>query len=494
MARVSVPLPAGSYRNAVNAFTIQSCINCYPVVPTKQAVADLSIFGTSGIKEVATTLNSLAGANRGGRVKGGKPYVLNGPDLYRIDRAINDAGSQIYTPVLMGKVGGEGRAFFSDNGKQLIVICSGKGFIVDETLTPAFQQITAPGFTANGTPETVTFVDGFFLVTTSAKKIIRSNINDGLTWNALNFGTAEADPDELKAIVTLKNQPYAGGAKTIEMFRNISASGFSFQRVNGYVISKGVFAPSTFIAAADRIFFVGGGEMESPAIWALPPAGEPEKISTDAIDTQLQRMSAEDVSNAFAWTYSQNGGYFVGFSFTDQCFVYDIASGLWHDRESQVLDSKGFVQITRWRANCILTAYNSVFVADSQSGKIGELSPFLFREFDRAIRRAIITPPISNQAQPFFISRVDAIMDQGRTENSSASPILVALSWSTDAITWSNPIHAEVGEIGNFGENISWNPIGRASRFTVLKFEFSANAPFALLRADMNVIQGNPIG
>ena len=494
MARVSVPLPAGSYKNAVNAFTIQSCINCYPVVPTKQAIADLSIFGTSGIREVTTTLDSIAGANRGGRVKNGKPYVLNGPNLYRIDRGLDVNGDVFYTPVLLGEVGGESRAFFSDNGKQLIVICEGKGFIVDETLTPVFQQITAPGFTANGTPETVTFVDGFFLVTTNAKKIIRSNINDGLTWNSLNFGTAEADPDDLKAIVTLKNQPYAGGAKTIEMFRNIGASGFSFQRVTGYVISKGVFAPHTFIAAADRIFFVGGGEMESPAIWVLPPAGEPEKISTDAIDTQLQRMGIEDINNAFAWSYSQNGGYFVGFSFTNQCFVYDVASGLWHDRESQVLDSKGFVYTTRWRANCILTAYNNVYVADSQSGKIGELSPFLYREFDRAIRRTVITPPISNQIQPFFISRVDAVMDQGRVGNPSASPVSVALSWSTDAITWSNPIQAEVGEVGNFGENISWNPIGRASRFTVMKFEFSADAPFAFLRADMNVIQGNPIG
>lgn len=494
MPRVSVPLPAGSYKNAVNAFTIQSCVNCYPVVPSKQAIADISIFGTSGVKEVASSSNNITGSNRGGRVKNGKPYVLNGPNLYRLDRGINAAGSIFYTLELLGTVGGEGRAFFSDNGKQLIVICGGKGFIVDETLDPIFREITAPGFTANGTPESVTFVDGFFLVTTNAKKIIRSNINDGLTWNSLNFGAAETDPDELKAIVTLKNQPYAGGAKTIEMFRNIGAAGFSFQRVNGYVISKGVFAPHTFIQAADNIVFVGGGENESAAIWMLPPAGEPQKISTDSIDSQLQRMGIEDIKAAFAWTYAQNGGYFIGFSFTNNCFVYDVSNGMWHDRESNVLDPKGFSFNTRWRANCIMTAYNNVYVADSQSGKIGELSTFLYREFDRAIRRSIVTPPISNQIQTFFISRVDAVMDQGRLGNPSVSPVEVSLSWSTDAMTWSNPIRSEVGEIGKFGENISWNPIGRADRFTVLKFEFSADAPFALLRADMNVIQGNPIG
>ena len=494
MPRLSVPLPAGSYKNAVNAFTIQSCVNCYPVVPSKQAISDISLFGTSGIKEVVSTLEGISGANRGGRVKGGKPYVLNGPNLYRIDKGLDSSGTVFYTAVLLGIVGGEGRAFFSDNGKQLLVICGGKGFIVDETLTPAFQEITAPGFTANGVPQVPAFVDGFFLVTTDAKKIIRSNINDGLTWNSLNFGTAEADPDEIRGIAILKNQPYVAGSKTIEMFRNIAAAGFSFQRVTGYVISKGVFAPHTFIQAADNLFFVGGGEQESPAIWMLPPAGEPQKISTDAIDTQLQRMSIEDITNAFAWTYSQNGGYFIGFSFTKQCHVYDISNGMWHERESQVLDLKGFTYTARWRANCILTAYNKVFVADSQSGKIGELSPFLYREFGRAIRRLVVTPPISNQIQPFFISRVDAVMDQGRFSNENNSPISVALSWSDDAITWSNPIQALVGEIGNFGENISWNPIGRASRFTVLKFEFSADAPFALLRADMNVLQGNPIG
>lgn len=495
MPRISMPLPRGSYANVVKAFSNQKCINCYPVIPKEQAVGDLSIFGSSGIEELLTTGDTIASANRGGFVKGGKPYVLNGNKCHRIDRGVNDSGSIFYTAEELGEIAGKSRAFFAENGKQLLIIVDSEGYIIDETLTPVFRKITDPGFKANGNPVSCCRVDGFFLVTTDSKKIIRSNLNDGLTWNALNFGAAEADPDEIRAITVLKNQPYVAGSKTIEQFRNIGAAGFSFQRVTGYVISKGVFAPQTFIAAADQIFFVGGGEAESAAIWMLPPGGEPTKISTDSIDSQLEAIGIEDLSNAFAWSYAQNGGYFIGFSFSNLCFVFDFTTGLWHDRESQVLDTKGFVFTTRWRANCILTAYNKVYVADSRSGKIGQMSPFFYKEFGRSIKRTVITAPISNQNQTFFISRVDAVMDQGRYFTPTNQVLNeVSLSWSDDAITWSNPISSPVGEIGQFSENISWNPIGRMKRFGLFKFEFTAAAPFALLRADMNIIQGNAIG
>ena len=123
------------------------------------------------------------------------------------------------------------------------------------------------------------------------------------------------------------------------------------------------------------------------------------------------------------------------------------------------------------------------------------MSPFFYKEFGRSIKRTVITPPISNQNQTFFVSRIDAVMDQGRFYEPTNEVVNeISLSWSDDAITWSNPISSAVGEIGKFGENISWNPIGRMSRFGLFKFEFTAAAPFALLRADINILQGNPIG
>ena len=68
-------------------------------------------------------------------------------------------------------------------------------WIIDESSGSPFLPITDAGFKANGVPEQVVFIDSFFLVTTDSKKFIRSDANNGLSWNALNFFTAEADPD-----------------------------------------------------------------------------------------------------------------------------------------------------------------------------------------------------------------------------------------------------------------------------------------------------------
>ena len=83
-----------------------------------------------------------------------------------------------------------------------------------------------PDFLANGAPQQVRFVDSYFAVTTDDKKWIRCAANNGIDWNALDFGTAEADPDDIQAIGIDNNDVYLFGTETIESFDNVGGSGF----------------------------------------------------------------------------------------------------------------------------------------------------------------------------------------------------------------------------------------------------------------------------
>jgi hypothetical protein len=157
-------------------------------------------------------------------------------------------------------------------------------------------KITDSDFTANGDPQFVVFIDGYFLITTDSKKFIVSSINDGLSYNALDFGTAESDPDEIVAPVVYKNQLFISGGKNFEAFQNIGGADFTFQRT-GLFLQKGCYAPYSLVNAQDTFMWVGGGENEGPAIWALN-GNSTVKVSTTAIDSLLSKLS-DTQSQAF---------------------------------------------------------------------------------------------------------------------------------------------------------------------------------------------------
>ena len=84
------------------------------------------------------------------------------------------------------------------------------------------------------------FVSGYFLFTTDNKRFIISALNDGLSYNPLDVGTAEADPDDIAGVVVHKNQVFMLGTEVTEVFQNEPVgSGFPFQRIEGARIING---------------------------------------------------------------------------------------------------------------------------------------------------------------------------------------------------------------------------------------------------------------
>ena len=481
MPVVNIPIANGFYESSSLPISAQACINWYPNIPQVEgALTQANLFGTAGLSEIQNSGDSK-NINRGSHVKSGFPYFLNGETLFRLDRAIDVEGEEVFTLVALGVIPGTNRASFADNGKQLIVITDGEGWIIDETSGTPFQIITDAGFKANGVPEQVVFIDSFFLVTTNSKKFIRSDANNGLSWNALNFFTAEADPDIIVAPIIFKNQAFIAGRETIEVFQDLAGV---FQRISGFIIDKGVFAPFGIIKTSDSFMFIGGGVNESPAIWAL--AGNTvEKVSTTAIDAVLRMFSTEEIDAAFAWSYAQSGAYFVGFTFPDRTFVFDTVSGKWHERKSQITTPRGQVVTARWRMNSMVTAYNRVIVGDAVDGRIGNLDLDTFTEYEREIIRTFTTMPFNNQTASFAVTKIEATMESG--VGGIANPEIRMSISSDGGKKFKDELSRGFGKIGEFMKRAIWRRLGRFTRYAVFKFELSdaVKPVFISLHADI---------
>ena len=183
MPALNIDIGTGFYQSSALPLANQRCVNAFVEVTQAQTPFQNSVFGTPGLSQIAITNDFADNANRGGWVKEGLPYFVNGGAIYRLDRSVNAEGVESFSATNLGAIEGETRCSFADNGNQLLVLVpGGKGYIVDEAQNPVVQEITDPDFnTANGIPQAVVYIDGYFVVTTDPKRFISSNINDGVS-------------------------------------------------------------------------------------------------------------------------------------------------------------------------------------------------------------------------------------------------------------------------------------------------------------------------
>lgn len=480
MPKLPIPIANGYYQSSSLPISSQRCINWYPNIVQAPALAQETLLGTPGILGLTTT-GTVKQQNRGGFVFQGNPYIVNGENLYRITRS-----GDTYTATDLGAIPGTARVSMAENGTQLCILVPGGNGYIFTTGPDTLTQITDADFTANGNPQFVVFLDGYFVFTTDEKKFIISSLNDGLSYNALDFGSAEADPDDIVAPVVLRNQLFIIGKTTTEAFQNIGGAAFPFQRT-GLFLSKGAKSPYSVVVSNDTFMMLGGGEREAPAIWAF--AGNSfTKISTTAIESELIGLDDAFLSNAFAWSYAQKGAYFVGFTFVDTTFVFDTISQRWHERQSRYTD--GDIMVTASRVSSVMDAFGELIVADRIDGGVGRLTTDEYQEYGNPIVRSISTQPFANQGNAAFVPQLELTVESG-VGNTDAPDPKMTLERSTDGgKTWTDPRARSIGKIGEYEKRVIWYRNGRASRFETFRFVLTDAVKPVIIKAEALVSGG----
>jgi len=495
MPRVTLPIANGFYNSDSLPISHQECINWRPnIVQAQGALSPETLVGVDGIAQILTT-GQVNQANRGSHVKDGLPYFLNGDTLVRADKSVDGAGVVTYTQVTLGTIPGDELVSMADNGTQLMVLVpNGKGYIIDESSGTPFQEITDSDFTANGNPQYVVFIDSFFVVTTDTKKFIKSAANNGLSWNALDFGSAEADPDTIVAPIVHRNRLYIAGSETIEDFVNSPPSNdpaaFPFVR-GGLVLNKGVFAPLSLIDTGDTFLFVGGGTNESPAIWALS-GNSVQKLSTTAIDVVLNDLTDSEVSAITSHNDSSNGGYFIYFKLPKTTLAYNTTSGRWHEEKSTIINNKGLTEIIGRRISGIVTAYGLRLCGDTIDGRIGSISSDLYTEYGELIHRSFTTQPFSDQGNVMTVSALELTVQSGSGDFTTLDP-KINMSQSFDNRTFNDEISRSIGAIGEYDQRLIWYRLGRVPRFTSFRFTMSDPVNPTVIKLESNM-RGHAIG
>ena len=466
MPRVELPLPLGYYEDTSKPVSVQTCKNFYPyILPAGVSGTNIALKGAHGIEQFATTNSNAA---RGSILFKNQAYSVQGTELYRI----NSDG----TSNALGTITGTGLVSLAVSDTQLCILIPGSTGYIFTTDPDTLTTITDLDFTANGNPQQVTFKDGYFIFFTDTNRFIISAINDGLSYNALDFGTAEANPDPMNAIHVSNNQLFIAGTTTTEVFQNIGGSSFPFQTIRGALIPKGITAKFAIVNADNTFFFIGKGEGESNSIWRYTGSSA-QRISTGPIDSILQTLSNAELNEVIGTAYSINESFYVNFHLKNSTFVYDIVASssagrpIWHERVSR----NDADQEINWRVNGVINAYGKTLVTDTQGGIIGVINSDLFTEYNERIVSEAILSPVISKGYGSIHSRLEVICEPGvSTASGDDSDSKIEMAFSDNlGFTFSTFNQAPLGAQGDRNTRQIFYNIGRASRERYYKLRMS---------------------
>ena len=465
MPRVALPIPLGFYQSESKPLSSQRCINWIPTVPEGETLNNRALIQPSGITQFAST---GLGACRGAWVVADVPYFVVGNSIVSV--ALNGSVTNL------GTITGTVRVSMADNGTLLVIVVPGGDAFVFSNIDNTLTEITDPDFQ---TSDSVTFYRGFFVFTTTdGKQLFVSNLNQPLVFDALDFGSAEGDPDRIVTQIVDHDELSIIGSETTEVFRNVGGADFPLQIIPGAFTQKGAHTKYGVVKFDNTYMFIGGGENELTAIWRQSSSSSAVKVSTDAIDNAIQDFTEEEISNAFAMTFSKKGQFFAIFSFNSiripgKTFVYNgTASALagfsiWFEFQTGIFDAP-------WRVNAIVKAYGKLLCGDAIDGRIGELVNNVYTEYGDAVIRQAAFKPMSQDGMKIFAGELEADFEAGvgLTVGQGSNPIAMMEFSDDSGNTFKGPFKRPIGKIGEFGHETVWNrqgrfPNARTIRFTV---------------------------
>lgn len=488
---MKTPFLGASYRaRSVNA-AADVCLNLYPEAIPHGGKDTGALYRCPGLELLVTVGN---GPVRGLWQLKNYVYAVSSSELYKIDSGWN--------ATLIGSVSGSGPVSIADNGTQIFIACNPDGFIYN-TLTENFAQITDPDYPG---AVTVSYIDGYFVFNEpDSQRWWKTELLDGLSIDPTEFASAEGSPDGLVALLANHLEVWLWGTQSTEVWYDAGNADFPFARIQGAFIESGAVAAFSIAKMNNTVYWLAGDPRGQGIVYQA--AGYvPQRISTHAVEYDIGQIAAVyGISDAIAYTYQEEGHYFYVLTFPagNRTWVFDVATGLWHQRAYRTPDTN---QLIRHRSNCHAYFNNTHVVGDFENGNLYRMSLDVYDDNGDPqpwVRAWRALPTGGNDLNRTFHHSLQLDCESGVGLNGSsdvtdpayvqgADP-QVSLEWSDDGgHTWSNEHWRSMGKIGEFGRRVYWRRLGSTEKLRDRVYRVSGTdpVPITLIGAELLLSAG----
>jgi hypothetical protein len=461
---VKIDIVNGIYTDANADFRTSYPVNLVPV-PKQTGINEGYLKPSDGLEVFATG----PGTGRGGIAWRGECYRVMGTKLVRV------ASDGTVTEV--GDVGGSGYVSMTYSFDRIGIASNGKLFYYDGN---SLTQVTDADI---GIVLYVTWLAGYF-ITTDGTSIIVTELNDPTQVNPLKYGSSEVDPDEIKCLLTLRNELVAVNRYTTETFRNVGGDNFPFSRIDGAMIPVGAIGRDTACTFSDdNMAILGSGRNQPPAVY-LGQNGTTQKISTREIDQVLLSYTEAQLSGCKIEVRKEKSHLNLFVHLPDMTYVYDDAASraigepVWYKLVSSVAVDAPY------RARSFVWCYDRWLFDDPLSSNIGTNTLSVSSHYGQKIGWEFGTKMLYNEGNGGQVHSLELICLTGRVLLGD-NPV-VWTSYSTGT-TFSVEKARSAGKQGEYDKRIIWRKQGLIRQRRMQRFRGTSDAHLTIARLEAKI-------
>lgn len=453
-----IPLFGASFYSKSANVTRQMRTNLYAEVQKDNDRSPLVFYPTPGLtlKWAPSSLPSrgaalipVTGSGGGGTSStpsGNYIYTVHGNTLYSISplNVITAIGTLNTT---------SGYVSMSWNGTQLTLVDGVDGFCYTPS-TAAYQNIRSVDADFPTSPQTVTYLNGYTIVSKGGTgQFWWSALLNSLSWNGLDFATAESSPDNVVAVWSDYGELYLFGQQTTEVW-GASSGASVWQRLGGAAIEWGLAAQQSVTKFSTGLIFLAINKLGETQViqmqgYQATPVSDPEV--SNAINRQT------DLSTCTGFSYLIDGHPFYQLNLTDRSFLFDAQSEEWSSVSSGI---EGGRQIGERRVSFVSEPY----VTDYANGNIYLLDKTNYTENGSPIIREIISRHVFQDYDRTTVweLQLDLEVGVGLTTGQGSDPQAMLQVSKDGGHTWGNEIWTTIGPLGNYLTRVIWRRLGQA--------------------------------
>ena len=458
---MQIPILNGIYADAAPDFRTSYPKNLVPV-PKQTGISAGYLRPADGVVEAGNG----PGVGRGGINWNGVLYRVMGTKLVYI--------AEDNTVTEIGDVGGTDRVTFDYGFTYLAIASNNNLFLYDGT---TLTQVTDPDL---GVVLDVVWVDGYYM-TTDGEFLVITDLADPFAVNPLKYGSSEADPDPIEALLKLRNEVYALNRYTIEVFDNVGTTGFPFQRIAGAQIQKGAVGTHACCVFMDNIAFMGGGRNEAPSIF-MGANGSTQKIATREIEQILATYTETQLASAFLEERIDKAHQFLITHLPNHTLVFDGAATQAMGQPVWFTLSSTLTGDSQWKAQSVIWVYDKWQVYNPTNTQFGYLDDSISSHWGADIGWEFGTQITYNESNGAIFHQLELVALTGHVA-ADTSPTIWA-QHSTDGETWSVEKPVRAGTLGQRAKRLVWLQQGYMNNWRIQRFRGTSDAHISISRLE----------
>lgn len=456
---MQIPILSGITGGKNAEFAVSYPVNLEPVIVDSK-ISKGQLRSAHGVEP----FGEGPGLDRGGINWNGTLYRVMGSKLVTV--------STVGAVTVLGEVGDDGRPVAFDYSFDRLGIASAQGLYYWDG--DSLAAVTDPDL---GNVLDMIWVDGYWM-TTDGNYIVVTELSDPSAIDPLKYGSAEADPDMIVGLIKYREEVYALGRHTIQVFQNVGTSGFPFAAVRGATIPYGCVSASAKCLFADSFAFVGSARGEPVGVY-IAGQGNASKVSTKEIDELIAEVA--DPATIVLENRAIGGQRRLVVHLDDKALILpfdtsnDARIGAWYIAQSG--------QFGTYRPRYAVDCYGKSIVGDRSSSKLGFLSDAIGTHWGDDAQWRFDVGMVYNEGRGFIMHSMELVGLPGRERFGEQSSVFMSVT--RDGMMWSNEAAFPLRGFGAREQRLFWRPRTRFGNYMSARFRGSAHIGFARLEAQI---------